>query len=95
MCIEATEGQERIIDNPKPACLLKGFGDSSVDLEIRFWIRDPQNGIANIKSEVLLRVWDLFAANGLEIPFPQRDLHLRSVVPDARALIEGTDTNDE
>lgn len=95
LCVEATEGQERIIDTPKPVCLLKGFGDSSVDLEIRFWIRDPQNGIANIKSKVLLRVWDLFDENGIEIPFPQRDLHLRSVTPDAGALIASTDTNEE
>jgi small-conductance mechanosensitive channel len=93
LCVAATEGEERILDNPQPVCLLKGFGDSSVDLEIRFWIRDPQNGVSNIKSKVLLRVWDLFEENGIEIPFPQRDLHLRSVTPDARALIEGSDTN--
>jgi len=88
LCVEATEGLERIVANPKPACLLKGFGNSSVDLEIRFWIRDPQAGISNIKSEVLLRVWDLFHENGIEIPFPQRDLHLRSVSPDAKALLD-------
>ena len=95
LCVEATEGQERIVDSPKPVCLLKGFGDSSVDLELRFWIRDPNNGVSNIKSAVMLRVWDLFHEHGIEIPFPQRDLHLRSVSPDAKALIAGTDTQDD
>lgn len=94
LCIEATEGLDRIVSDPKPACLLKGFGNSSVDLEIRFWIRDPQAGISNIKSEVLLRVWDLFHENGIEIPYPQRDLHLRSVSPDAKALLDGIDSPD-
>lgn len=92
LCIEATEGLDRIVSDPKPVCLLKGFGDSSVDMEIRFWISDPQGGVSNIKSAVLLRVWDLFHENGIEIPFPQRDLHLRSVSPDAQNLLNGTNS---
>jgi small-conductance mechanosensitive channel len=57
-----------------------GFGDSSVNLELRIWINDPPNGRANVISEVLLGVWDRFHDNGIEIPFPQRDLHVRSVL---------------
>jgi small-conductance mechanosensitive channel len=38
-----------------------------------------------VKSEILLEIWDRFQENGIEIPFPQRDLHLRSVAPEARA----------
>ncbi len=94
LCIEATEGLDRIVSDPKPVCLLKGFGDSSVDMEIRFWISDPQGGVSNIKSAVLLRVWDLFHENGIEIPFPQRDLHLRSVSPDAKAVLDGPGKDD-
>lgn len=78
LCLEAAESIERVLKDPEPNCLLKGFGDSSVDLELRFWIRDPANGVSNIRSMVLLAVWDSFKANGIEIPFPQRDLHLRS-----------------
>ena len=55
-----------------------GFGDSSVDLELRIWISDPSNGVANVKSKILLNIWDCFKANDIEIPFPQRDLHIRS-----------------
>jgi small-conductance mechanosensitive channel len=56
------------------------FGDSSVDLELRVWINDPQNGRGNVISEVLLGVWDRFHENGISIPYPQRDLHLRSML---------------
>lgn len=56
----------------------KGFGDSSVDLEMRVWIHDPENGVSNIKSAVLLRVWDKFHQNGVGIPFPQRDVHIHT-----------------
>jgi small-conductance mechanosensitive channel len=53
-----------------------GFGDSSVDLELRFWIEDPQNGTANVRSNILLGIWDRFQEHGIEIPFPQQDVHL-------------------
>ena len=66
------------MDTPSPICLLKGFGDSSVDLEVRFWVVDPQNGLTNVKSEILLDIWDRFNASGIEIPFPQRDVHLKT-----------------
>jgi small-conductance mechanosensitive channel len=85
LCVEAAAESKRVVASPKPICLLKGFGDSSVDLEIRFWVIDPKNGLSNLKSEILLGVWDRFLENGIEIPFPQRDLHLKSVAPEVRA----------
>ena len=81
LCIGAAADVERVLSDPKPVCLLRGFGDSSVDLEVRFWITDPENGVANITSQVLMNVWRRFKENDIEIPFPQRDLNLRSAVP--------------
>lgn len=78
LVIDAAKSVDRVLQEPPPVCLLKGFGDSSVDLELRFWIADPSNGVSNVKSKVLLKVWDTFKENQIEIPFPQRDLHLRS-----------------
>jgi small-conductance mechanosensitive channel len=78
LCMEAAVEEPRVIDMPKPVCLLTGFGDSSVDLELRMWISDPKNGVGNVKSSVMLRVWDKFHEHDIEIPFPQRDLHLKS-----------------
>ena len=85
LCIESAAENDRVVSNPNPNCLLMGFGDSSFDLEIRYWVRDPQNGLSNLKSEILLTVWDRFNANDIQIPFPQRDLHVKSVSPEARA----------
>ena len=76
LCVEAARESERVVDTPEPVCLLKGFGDSSVDLELRIWITDPENGVSNAKSDVYLRVWDKFKAAGIQIPFPQRELHM-------------------
>jgi len=76
LCLEAVKEMPRALKQPAPACLLKGFGDNSVDLELRFWINDPMNGCANIKSEALHKVWEKFHAHNIEIPYPQRDLHL-------------------
>ena len=76
LCFEAAREEKRVLETPPPNVLVKGFGDSSVDIEIRIWIRDPKNGVSNIKSAVLLRVWDKFRENGIEIPYPQRDVHL-------------------
>lgn len=79
LMIEAAKEAKRVLKDPEPVCWITGFGDSSVDHELRFWITDPEAGIGNIKGAVFLSVWDKFQAAGIEIPFPQRDLHLRSV----------------
>ena len=81
LCIDAVDNMPRVLKVPSPVCLIKGFGDSSVDLELRFWINDPEGGVANISSKVYLEVWKRFQAEGIEIPFPQRDLNIRSSIP--------------
>jgi small-conductance mechanosensitive channel len=73
----------------RPRILLLGFGDSSVELELRIWIRDPKNGVRNVKSDVLLLVWDKFHAHGIEIPFPPRDLHLKTPIKVATRAADG------
>ena len=88
LCLEATKEVDRVMTLPKSVCLMKGFGDSSVELEIRIWIRDPMNGCSNVKSEVLLGVWNKFHEHGIEIPYPQRDLHLRSIAKESIAEIK-------
>jgi len=79
LILKAAEEKRRILSSPEPNCLLMGFGDSSVNFELRFWINDPRNGIQNIRSEVLFSIWDNFEEHGIEIPFPQRDYHLKSL----------------
>ncbi|QYU66910.1 mechanosensitive ion channel [Leptolyngbya sp. 15MV] len=78
LMFEAVRDVPRVLPGSEPRVLLMGFGDSSIDFEIRFWISDPEEGISSVRSEVLKRVWRLFQENGIEIPFPQRDLNLRN-----------------
>lgn len=67
---------DRVVRDPAPVCHLVEFGDSSVNFVLRFWINDPEGGVTNIKGQVLLEVWDMLEENGIEIPFPQRVLHM-------------------
>ena len=79
LCQEAAKQIPRVLKNPAPNCLLMGFGDSSVDLEIRFWINDASEGVANVRSQVLLKVWKAFKDHGISIPFPQREITIKNV----------------
>jgi small-conductance mechanosensitive channel len=77
LAVQAGGSVNRVIKDPAPVCRLTGFGDSSVEMELRVWISDPQGGVMNVRSEIYLALWDLFHEHGIEIPFPQRDLHLK------------------
>jgi small-conductance mechanosensitive channel len=79
ICVEAARAVTRVIAEPDPICLVKEFGESSINLEIRFWIEDPRNGTTNVKSEVLLQIWDRFKAAGITLPYPQRDVRIVSM----------------
>jgi small-conductance mechanosensitive channel len=65
---------------------LSAFGADGMDLVLQFWIRDPENGQGNVKSEVNLAVLDVLANEGIEIPFPQRVMHVvnRPAPPNAQ-----------
>lgn len=78
LCLEAAEETPRILKEPAPVCHLQEFADSAVNLEVRFWIDDPMNGRANVVSTLQLTIWDKFHEHGIEIPYPQRDVHIRS-----------------
>ncbi|KAF0095993.1 MAG: mechanosensitive ion channel protein MscS [Puniceicoccaceae bacterium 5H] len=81
LILQGAEEVPRVLKSPKPVCFMVGYGNSSVDFELRFWINDPANGVSNVKSALYFRIWDLFKEHAIEIPFPQNDVHLRS--PDA------------
>jgi small-conductance mechanosensitive channel len=78
ICEEAAADMVRVLTDPKPVCLFIEFGDSALKLQLRFWIADAQNGVQNVKSAVLLRIWEKFKEADIEVPYPQRDLHVRS-----------------
>jgi small-conductance mechanosensitive channel len=75
---EAATRPRRILTSPPPNVLILSFGESAIELEVRFWIADAQLGVHNVKSEVLYEVWRLFRQEGIQIPYPKRDLYVRS-----------------
>lgn len=79
LAAQAAQGVPRILDNPPPVCRLVGLGDSAVNLSLRFWINDPEHGISNVTTDVLKKVLKAYADNGVEIPFPQRDVHIKQL----------------
>ncbi|XOV89952.1 MAG: mechanosensitive ion channel family protein [Pseudomonadota bacterium] len=83
LAVKAATRVGRVIAEPSPVCNLVEYGDSSVNFDLRFWIRDPQNGLTNVRSDVMLEIWDDLHAAGIEVPFPQRDLHIKSWAADA------------
>ena len=78
LMIEAAKSCPRVLTAPPPTVWLDAYGDSSVNFVIHCWISDPEEGVGNVKSEVLKRLWELFQENEIEIPFPQRDINLRN-----------------
>jgi small-conductance mechanosensitive channel len=78
---QAAADAPRILKSPPPACRLVGLGEFSINLSLRFWISDPEHGVSNVTTEVLKRVLKLFAENGVEIPFPQQDVHVKDHAP--------------
>jgi small-conductance mechanosensitive channel len=76
---EAAMTVDRVVSTNKPVCNVMEFGDNSVNFDLRFWIRDPENGQANVRSDVYLAVWEALHEAGVEIPFPQRDIYIKEM----------------
>ncbi len=77
---QALVGQEGVLDTPEPQILFTGFGDSSLDFSVRAWVADNDDFV-KVSSRLALAVNRVLEQQDIEIPFPQRDLHLRSAAP--------------
>lgn len=78
LILEAVNEHKRTYNDPEASCFLDEFGDSSVNFIVYFWVEDVNQGFRNIKSEIMFDIWNKFKAHDIEIPFPQRDLHIKS-----------------
>jgi small-conductance mechanosensitive channel len=82
---QAASASTRVLGDPPPAARLMGFGDNGIDLELRVWISDPENGVANVRSDINQAIWRGFNEAGITIPYPQRDLYLKAT-PESGAV---------
>ena len=74
--IQAAGCSSRILRQPEPVARLMGFHDYGFDLELRFWIADPQAGVNNVRSDVNQAIWKLFKQEGIVIPRAQLDIRM-------------------
>ncbi len=78
MAEEAAKTPDRVVQDPAPVCHFVEFGDSSLQFKLRFWIEDAEKGVTNMRGAVMLALWDTFKENGIQIPYPQRVVHLHN-----------------
>ncbi len=76
LMVECAKAQERVLNDPPPRVLVTMFADSSINLELGFWVADPENGKMNVVSDINLAIWRVFKENGIQIPFPQREVRI-------------------
>ena len=81
---EAANNCNRVLTDPPPVARLMEFGDNGIELELRIWINDPQNGISNVRSDLNLAIWRSFKHAGITIPFPQRDVYVKTLPPQSK-----------
>ncbi len=85
LMVEVARRHPRVLAEPEPRAFLVRFADSGVDLELGFWIGDPEEGTLGVRSDLNLEIWRAFKANRIEIPFPQRDVRLVRAKREAEA----------
>jgi small-conductance mechanosensitive channel len=87
--LEATRTVPRVLIDPPPEVVVLNFGEDAIDIEVRFWIEDPQQGVNNVSSDVAVAVWDKFRAEGVDVPLTRQEVLLEpGSVVDVR-LIQG------
>jgi small-conductance mechanosensitive channel len=79
---KAVASHQDVLSKPeKPDCELRGFGESGIDFAVEFWVEGIDDGKNKYSSDVLFLVWNALKDNNIEIPYPQRVLHIKGDVP--------------
>jgi small-conductance mechanosensitive channel len=84
LLLQAAQGVPRLLDDPAPAAYLTGFGADGINFELGFWVENAAQGTSLVRSTVNQAIWRLFSANGIEIPFTQREVRIVGEIPLAR-----------
>ena len=76
LMVEAAASVERVAQTPAPAATLQRFGADGLELQVGFWIDDPENGRGGVTSDVNRAIWRIFQANQISLPYPQREVRI-------------------
>ena len=77
LLLEAAKEMPRVLDRSAPQVWLSSFGDNAILFEVQMWIEDPEDGLGNLRSDLLKAIWHKFKTSGVEIPFPQTDIRIK------------------
>jgi len=95
LMLQCANASPRVLTTPEPSVRLMDFAENGINLQLRVWIADMENGTASVKSEINLAIWRAFKANNITMPFPQRDLHLKSGWPPALEKPESPEMSEK
>jgi small-conductance mechanosensitive channel len=86
LAAEIAKATPRVAGVQPPACSIVEFGDQSMRFSLSFWITDPEKGIGNVRSQVMLALWDAFRIEGAATNYPIRDIRIDDAPPAVRAI---------
>ena len=75
---QVARAHERVLDSPAPTALLLDFAESGINLEVGFWINDPESGRKNVRSDISREILRALRRENIEIPFPRREIRIVS-----------------
>ena len=78
MAIQIALDHPRVVNDPEPLCNLLALSKSSIDFELQFWIKDPEQGLNNVRSDILMAILKQLRQDSVDIPYVQHELHIRS-----------------
>ena len=87
LAIETAAAAPRAIKGKPPNCILIEFAEAGMKFSLTFWIADP-DGMDNVKSDVMLALWDAFKHEGIRVPFPVRELKIRGGALPVESVVE-------
>ncbi len=89
LMLEAARSSRRVLPEPSPSVWLTDFSGGTLKWEIQIWIQDPEEGLGNVRSDILKKLWALFGENGIAIPPPQQDVNVKGLPPEWLAKFAG------
>ena len=85
--LAAGKAQSRVLASPEASVWVKNLGDNGIELELTTWIRDADQGQSSLRSGILVDTWRAFREQGIEVPYPQRELRFAKLATSAPAQV--------
>lgn len=87
LAVEVAAAAPRAIKNKPPNCIITEFAEAGMKFSLTFWIADP-DGMDNVKSDVMLALWDAFKREGIRVPYPVREIRIRGGALPVEQVVE-------